>query len=238
MIRAFAAIVSVELVGLSTALAQLPVLDQRCQLEPNVPHAAWFNLLPGYVWQQQVRASRPGVLDSIKLTLGGPAASTVTLRIRSGAAWSLGPVLASRTIVKSANGYETRTIDFVSAGIAMTPGNVFVLEVYGQGTDCGVVGNYINPSTNGGAALYPEPLYFLGTRFLNNGWRLGFETYVIENHPCPTDFNRDGGIDGQDVNAFLQAWEAGDSAADISNDGGLDGQDLFDFFISWEEGNC
>jgi hypothetical protein len=56
--------------------------------------------------------------------------------------------------------------------------------------------------------------------------------------PCPADFNQDGGVDGQDINAFFEAWEQGDSAADVNFDGGVDGQDINAFFEVWEAGGC
>ncbi len=56
--------------------------------------------------------------------------------------------------------------------------------------------------------------------------------------PCPADFNQDGGIDGADVDAFYQAWEAGDATADVNADGGIDGSDVETFFEAWENGGC
>lgn len=56
--------------------------------------------------------------------------------------------------------------------------------------------------------------------------------------PCPADFNRDGGVDGADVSAFFEAWEAGDAAADVNLDGGVDGSDVNAFFAVWESGGC
>jgi hypothetical protein len=59
--------------------------------------------------------------------------------------------------------------------------------------------------------------------------------------PCPVcaaDFNEDGGIDGDDINAFFQAWEAGESCADVNEDGGIDGDDIRAFFRLWENGGC
>jgi hypothetical protein len=53
---------------------------------------------------------------------------------------------------------------------------------------------------------------------------------------CPSDFNQDGGVDGADVEAFFQAWEAGDAAADLNQDGGVDGGDVDSFFGYWEAG--
>jgi hypothetical protein len=55
---------------------------------------------------------------------------------------------------------------------------------------------------------------------------------------CPIDFNQDGGVDGQDIQAFFQAWESGDPSGDINRDGGVDGSDIADFFARWEAGAC
>ncbi|MBS0196769.1 MAG: hypothetical protein JSR77_08430 [Planctomycetes bacterium] len=63
--------------------------------------------------------------------------------------------------------------------------------------------------------------------------------YVLEFGPlCAADFNADGGIDGVDVQAFFDAWEAGLGVADVNEDGGVDGVDVDVFFHSWESGAC
>ncbi len=56
--------------------------------------------------------------------------------------------------------------------------------------------------------------------------------------PCPADFNQDGGVDGSDISAFFEAWEAGESSADVNFDGGVDGSDIDTFFTVWEAGGC
>lgn len=55
---------------------------------------------------------------------------------------------------------------------------------------------------------------------------------------CPADFNIDGGVDGRDVNAFFDVWEAGECAADVNHDGGVDFADVEGFFAVWEAGGC
>lgn len=55
---------------------------------------------------------------------------------------------------------------------------------------------------------------------------------------CYADFNRDGGVDGGDIEAFFISWEAGDPAADVNADGGVDGADIETFFGAWAAGGC
>ena len=54
--------------------------------------------------------------------------------------------------------------------------------------------------------------------------------------PCPADFDQSGGIDGFDVGAFFEAFEAGASEADLDESGGIDGFDIGSFFRSFEGG--
>jgi hypothetical protein len=62
-------------------------------------------------------------------------------------------------------------------------------------------------------------------------------TMVVEaTNTCIGDFNSDGGVDGQDVDAFFTAWAAGGSEADVNADGGVDGGDVSTFFQHWETG--
>jgi len=56
--------------------------------------------------------------------------------------------------------------------------------------------------------------------------------------PCIADYNQDGGIDGQDIEAFFNDWTAGNTNADVNEDGGVDGQDVEAFFIAWQTGGC
>lgn len=48
------------------------------------------------------------------------------------------------------------------------------------------------------------------------------------------DFNMDGGVTGDDVAAFFEAFAAGDPFADVGCDGGVEGSDVESFFVCWE----
>jgi len=64
-------------------------------------------------------------------------------------------------------------------------------------------------------------------------------TTVIQASTTPTaDFNLDGGVDGSDVEAFFEAWVAGDPSGDFNRDGGIDGTDVDAFFVAWVNGGC
>lgn len=65
-----------------------------------------------------------------------------------------------------------------------------------------------------------------------------FNDRVVLRAVCYADVNNDGGIDGADVEAFFNLWEAGDPVADLNNDGGIDGADVETFFEYWEGGGC
>ncbi|MCX5688187.1 MAG: esterase-like activity of phytase family protein [Planctomycetota bacterium] len=88
-----------------------------------------------------------------------------------------------------------------------------------------------------GPQLSPDSLALIGV--IDDGdpisinalvsFRLGFVA-------CPADFNGDGGIDGNDIDAFFAAWEQGN--ADVNADGGVDGADVSAFFTVWEAGGC
>ena len=53
---------------------------------------------------------------------------------------------------------------------------------------------------------------------------------------CVGDFNRDGGVTGDDVIAFFVAFEAGAPEADIDESGGIEGGDIAAFFTGFEAG--
>ncbi len=52
------------------------------------------------------------------------------------------------------------------------------------------------------------------------------------------DYNRDGGVDGSDVDAFFAGWTAAEGRADGNRDGGIDGLDVEAFFAAWSSGGC
>lgn len=74
---------------------------------------------------------------------------------------------------------------------------------------------------------------------LSGGARvLGHEIDMGAYETCLSDFNEDGGIDGDDVTAFFFYWEQGELRADLNGDGGIDGADVEAFFRFWENGDC
>jgi RHS repeat-associated protein len=52
------------------------------------------------------------------------------------------------------------------------------------------------------------------------------------------DFNGDGGVDGDDVDAFFAAWSVADSSADANLDGGVNGDDVDAWFVVWNQGTA
>jgi len=53
---------------------------------------------------------------------------------------------------------------------------------------------------------------------------------------CPTDFNADGFVTGDDFDAFVAAFEAGDAEADFDEDGFVTGDDFDAFVAAFEQG--
>ncbi len=66
----------------------------------------------------------------------------------------------------------------------------------------------------------------------------GVDDVKVELISCPItgDINRDGGVDGGDVEFFFRAWESGHRLGDFNEDGGIDGADVEEFFRVWERG--
>lgn len=72
-------------------------------------------------------------------------------------------------------------------------------------------------------------------RVPGGSFRIDFE-YGLPPQPCLADIDQNGGIDGGDLAAFFELFEAGDSAADLDFNGGVDGGDLAVFFEHFESG--
>jgi serine protease AprX len=75
-----------------------------------------------------------------------------------------------------------------------------------------------------------DPLYIRGYGIVNAAAALDYF--------CPADFNKDGGVDGSDIESFFSAWQLATANSDVNADGGIDGGDVETFFIAWTAGGC
>lgn len=55
---------------------------------------------------------------------------------------------------------------------------------------------------------------------------------------CAADYDQDGGVTGNDLVAFFDAWQIGAACADLDDDGGVTAGDLGVFFAAFELGGC
>lgn len=81
----------------------------------------------------------------------------------------------------------------------------------------------------------PTPYYFrlAGSSVTNFGAGVLTLEFI-----CFADFNQDGGVTGEDVEAFFVLYEAGSVSADVNLDGGVTGDDVQTFFELFEAGGC
>ena len=135
------------------------------------------------VWQQQIQVGLTGPLAGISITATGPTAQ-FNIRVRSGAAPSAQPVLFQQLVTVS--GTQPQFVDMTASGITFTAGNLFVMEIQGNGTGAFIMGDYVAPP---GTPGYPQPLYRNGSAY-GAGYTLGFRSYVIT---CPTGASCDDG---------------------------------------------
>ncbi len=55
---------------------------------------------------------------------------------------------------------------------------------------------------------------------------------------CPGDYDQSGGIDGDDISAFIWDWQEGHRCADFDGSGGVDVDDLGYFLYMWQHSCC
>ncbi len=160
------------------AFAQTGALDQVSPFPPGGASASYNYDAPSLVWQQQVRAGLGGQLEGFELTLGGAVGSTFGVRLRLGDGWTLSPVVWSGTSAPASGAFgETQFFDVTAAGIALSAGDTFVIEIQGNGSGASGFGSYIAPPA---APLYAENLYLGGPGcFADCGWRLAFRTWML-----------------------------------------------------------
>lgn len=217
---------------------QSGVVDSVSPYALGQPTSAQFFMSLTMAWQQQVRMTVAGQVEGFRLRLSGERGARLQLRIKPGTAWSVRPALITVTVTKNVSGVEYQYIDLTGAGLVLGAGESFVVETLGlSGPTAGLYGSYVPPIQ--GPALYTEPLFYTGRRFVDGGWRHGFECYVLPTSlGCIADANADGGVDGEDVNTFFSLWSAGDSRADVNLDGGIDGMDVVHFIEAWTTSSC
>jgi hypothetical protein len=118
-----------------------------------------------------------------------------------------------------------------------------------SGSRVSLVDRRDNDAAAGSEALYVDHLVVeADARLATNGLTVYYRSLDLEGQvdglehlvqiagPCVGDFNRDGGVDGEDVTAFFSSWEGGMADADVNTDGAVDGQDVQEFFARWEAG--
>ena len=174
-----AALVIAAVLSPAVGLAQSGTLDQVSPTVAVPPaQTAWFNGDPvSLTWQAQVSAGMSGRLEGFTLQLAGNQGATLQTAIRMGAGWNTGPAAFQALLTKAITGNEDVFVDVTSANIQLTPGTLFVIEMQGQGTGCGMNGSYVPPP---GTPLYAEPLFLGGPGcFTDCGWRIGFQTWVL-----------------------------------------------------------
>ncbi|MFZ4574371.1 MAG: DUF7453 family protein [Phycisphaerales bacterium] len=92
--------------------------------------------------------------------------------------------------------------------------------------------------------IFQEESASLGRRAYTLGGQIIFgleftdntEAIVVGSIDCLSDFNADGGVDGDDIIAFFTAWDAGLPSADVDGSGSVDADDTVVFFAAWDAG--
>lgn len=220
------------------AQAQTGTIDQSSPHHGGANGAQFNAVVDFLIWQQQIRPAMTGQLEGIRITtFSSTPDATFRIAIRDGAANSINPVLFEATVTHPIGGQShTQFIDMQSANYTQTSGEPFVMEVNGLsngGNDPWIYGSYIAPGT--GDPLYPEPLFLNGAEFVE-GWKLGFDTFVVAGGDCSADFNDDGVVDFFDYLDFVSAFAANDPSADFNDDGAIDFFDYLDFVQEFSEG--
>jgi hypothetical protein len=167
------------------AAAQTGALDQTSPWS----NAGYNGDAASLTWQAEVQAGLTGQLEGFTLQCTGAAGATLRVALRAGAGWNTTPILFQTTIAKPTAGTDNVFVNVTSANLQVTPGSLFVIEMQGQGTGLGLNGSYVAPP---GTPLYPRYLFLNGPGcFADCGWRIGFQTYVVQGSAaadfCPGD---------------------------------------------------
>lgn len=180
---------------------------------------------PAQVWQQQVRAGVTGTLVGVGLRVTGPLGARLHVRIRPSAGWTSSAPVFQTSIVKSIAAAQDVEIDTRAAGFLVAPGQRFVIELQGDGSQAGVDGSFT--PTSQGLAQYTEPLFLSGPGcYASCGWRVGFTTHVQNGDvteycagqgcPCGNDSSAGGCANSTGAGARL-AYSSGSTSVALDD---------------------
>ena len=151
--------------------AQAATLDQS-----NLPNSTGLN--DPFEWQQQVTAGIGGTLAGIVLfTIDGSDTDFVQI--------GLGPAVFSGSYAFSTTAIIVPTgtfIDTSAAGIVLTPGETFVIDVSGGPGCCNLSGSKV-PYPGGDLYIFDDGSWTDQTQSI--GVSMAFQTYVGESVPEP-----------------------------------------------------
>jgi hypothetical protein len=195
-----------------------------------------FDNLPGSF----PAGSRNGfrILGSLKKWTGTnlAPASTVSLMISNfGTLTALTPsdesTLTGYTLAVSSNGQWHRHLDFdlLNASTGSPPDGVYVVQ--------------LQIFNNTGSLADTPPFFVVLNQNLTPDQPQAAADWIVNNliNPPPAcigDFDNSGGTpDSSDIDAFFNAWLAGEDSADVDGSGGTpDSSDIDTFFIAWLAG--
>ena len=158
--------------------AQTGTLDQSSPMATSI-----FNVdSAGLVWQQQIRAGTDGLLEGLRVEVRSSVPASVTVHVRTGAAWSTAPAAWSGTLQATGLGsstWESVFLDCSAAGIILAAGDDYVLELVGAIPGMLLRGNYCALP---GIPQYPYPTY-LNQNPYSSCYRVGFDSYMLPATP-------------------------------------------------------
>lgn len=152
----------------------------------------------------------------------------------------------SQTVATTAGGCYTLAFDF--GAVDYTGNNPQSLRVIVRNDAVTLLDWTIGPVSYGG--VYQFEAYAIGVvpvgsettiEFLDVSGNTFDADGILDNvrlsPGCPPDFDCDGFVNGTDFDAYVQAFEAGDSRADFDHDGFITGLD-FDLYVQAFEAGC
>ncbi len=99
------------------------------------------------------------------------------------------------------------------------------------------VGESVSWSGWSGTSMAPGTMKWSALFASGGGSPFNFEVAAEGGGGCPSDFDRDGFVTGDDFDGYVTAFEAGNGSADFDRDGFVTGDD-FDRYVVAFEGGC
>jgi hypothetical protein len=185
------------------SLAQTGTLDQVSPFASEVPVAQGASLnfdTSWLIWQASVTAGMDGILEGVEFEVTGLTGATANVAIFLGGPWHAGTPDWSGVLTKTNDLTELLFADTTAANIALSTGDGYTIQIYGNDEGMWGTGSYESPVNT-----FYGPDLWLNAALFGPEWRIGFHTWMVGDGLNLSTTGSPGGVMTFDVSGATPA---------------------------------